>query len=539
MSNDSFFPVAPPIQSAFLRPVVAASTIACLLAALATGWTLNRQSEASAGARARTLAALVATGLQADSLQAAIASTPEAGAVRDWSAAPPAVSDGHTALVRAVNALAGPAELTLLHLRDDRRDRVRNAPEQVHSAAMYETLASARVPAWKEVRAYKPAMAPALIDGVATHSGRTAGPRGDHTTGYAPVFNERGAVVAVVQATLPLDASTGPWRSGGLVLWLGLLSVALLGPASLVWAGQSASRRLRMVGSDVRALSRGTELGSVPDAPFAELDAMMDGFEDLFRTLKHTRTSHARERARLEAELSAATEPVEAPETERRDQIQLLAGELQVSMRVADESRSTRLVDYWRDSITVAFRSERAYDLAPGMAVVLTIGTDDGPPAAIPCVFVQNLATEAGIEIQLRATTLVSPSTLPLPLARHIEQRREPRHRPPSSARIRVAIFPLRVGRPMSASLVDVSRQGMCVVLPVSHAAVSTWGTSIAIGLKMRPHHPPLRLSATIRAARPHAGGKTILGIELDSVTHAADRGHLHAYHHWLSQAVA
>ncbi|MBO83802.1 MAG: hypothetical protein CL927_00465, partial [Deltaproteobacteria bacterium] len=172
-------------------------------------------------------------------------------------------------------------------------------------------------------------------------------------------------------------------------------------------------------------------------------------------------------------------------------------------------------------------------------AVVLTIGTDDHTPAAIPCVFVRNVATETGIEIQLRATTLVSPSTLPSPLARQLEQRREPRHRPPAGSKALVAIFPLRLGRPMSASLVDVSRQGMCVVIPVSHAAVSTWGTSIAIGLKMLPDHPPLRLSATIRTARPHAGGKAILGIELDPVTNAVDRGHLHAYHHWLSQAIS
>ena len=65
MSNDSFFPIAPPIQSALLRPVLVASAIAWILAALATGRALNHQAEASSGARARTLATLVATGLQA------------------------------------------------------------------------------------------------------------------------------------------------------------------------------------------------------------------------------------------------------------------------------------------------------------------------------------------------------------------------------------------------------------------------------------------------------------------------------------------
>jgi hypothetical protein len=99
-----------------------------------------------------------------------------------------------------------------------------------------------------------------------------------------------------------------------------------------------------------------------------------------------------------------------------------------------------------------------------------------------------------------------------------------------------VAVFPIRVGRPISAELIDVSLHGMCIVVPVSHAAVSTWGTSIAIGLKISVDQPPLRLAATICAARPHESGKTILGIELDPSTPATDRGHLHTYHHWLAQ---
>lgn len=538
MSRDAFAPVAPPLQSAFLRPVLIASAVAGLLAMLATGWALNRQAETAAGERARQLATMVAANLAPETIRAASASTPATGAFSDWSAAPPTIARGHIELSGAVAALTEPAELSLLHLRDDRRARVRNAPGRGHPDALYETLASARMPAWKRSRAYVPAMAPTLLDGVAGYARRTEGTRGDHATGYAPVVDERGGVVAIVQATVPLASPAQPWVGAGPLLWLGLLSAVVLAPLSLLWAGQAASRRLRVVGSDVRALSRGDNLAVVPDAPFAELDSIMNGFEDLFRTLQQTRSSREQERASFEARLTAALEPSEAPEAERRIQIERLAGELQVSMRVADEARSTRLVDYWHDGITVAFRPERDFDLATGMAVVLTIGTDDHPPATVPCVFVRRTVTDTCVEVMLRPTTLVSPSILPTPLTRQIEQRREPRVRPPTGAQIRVAVFPVRVGRAMAASLVDVSRQGMCLVIPVSHGAVSTWGTRLAVGLELQPGRPPIRLSGIIRAARPHRDGGTILRLELVPATSPEDRRYLHTYQHWIQQRI-
>ncbi len=530
---------AEPMFGGLIRAVVAASVGTTLAVALLVGLALDHQAIGASGAHAEALAAVVAAQTDGEILQDAVSKATVANAFTAWAGAPDPLPAAHSRLAEVAHSAQLTGEVTILHLLDSQREAVRQQPAMPHEGAVVRTLGSATTPGWRISEAYEPGMAAALLDGVSSRSGRLEGLRGDEVAGYAPVFDAHGGVVAIVRVTERVGSPVDRWLAAGPGLWLALLAVLGVAPVVVRSMARSVTHKLRAVGADARALSRGDITGPIPDAPFAELEPLTDSLAALVRTLEHDRTAHAAERAALSDQLAEATEAVPAPGAERREKLADLVGELQVSMRVADEARSARLVDFWKGSVVVAFRPERVYDLAPGMGVVLAIGADDQPPATIPCVYVECETIGHHVEVLLHADSPVSLGTLPSALSALVDQRREPRIRPDKRAMVLAAVFPKRVGRPLSATLVDASQHGMRLVVPVTHGAVSTWGTQVEVGLKLFRDHPPLRMAATIRSARPGASGNTVLGLELDTDTSQVPGASREAYLHWLRQVAS
>ena len=533
-SSEALPPVAPPLAASFLRAAAVGSIVGALLAALSVVEVATQVEQARAGAHARSMAGVAAALVKGDTLREAMRKAPGKDAFLDWGTAPAPLREMHAELAQLTTIAALGGEVSVLHLRDAGRGAVRDQPGQSHHGALELTVSSAGTPRWRALQPYEPGMAAAFFDSTPSVSGRLTDERGDHVAGYVPILDADHGVVAVARASVALPSRSAVLVDGGPLLWVSLLAILGIGPLAVWLVAGRVVARLHPVAVAARARARGDDPEPIPDAPYAEVEALTDGLTAVQRRLDQQIAAHQAERAALTDRLSAATEPT--PAQRRRTRFDALSGELEVALRLCDQTRSTRLVDFWDGAVVVAMRPERVPDVAPGMALGVAVGMDGRTTVVVPCVYQRRETVGPLVELHLRVDGPVEPSGFPPALAAMLDQRKTPRVRPGERARVLVAVFAPTVGKPVNASLVDISTSGARVVIPVSHPAVSTWGTRIEVALKLYKERPPVRFGAHIRSARPHADGLTVLGVELDVLGTDDFEGQVGLLEHWIQQ---
>ncbi len=95
-----------------------------------------------------------------------------------------------------------------------------------------------------------------------------------------------------------------------------------------------------------------------------------------------------------------------------------------------------------------------------------------------------------------------------------LNERRALRISPNSDTELRVAVRRSENVRPVAAEVVDISSDGIKVILPTGHRRFSTWGVFLEVAIRFHPESPALRLAGRVRNCHPTADGRVAVGIE-------------------------
>jgi hypothetical protein len=131
---------------------------------------------------------------------------PTMDALSSWEEAPEEARALHHALVEAAERNGLETPIFTLRIRPTHRSEVYGDPHVFHPDSMEFVLTSSESPYWLHTYAYKPDMAPTLLDGEARALDIYVDEHGEWISAYAPIRDRDGRVVGLLEVDAPLSS---------------------------------------------------------------------------------------------------------------------------------------------------------------------------------------------------------------------------------------------------------------------------------------------------------------------------------------------
>ena len=454
-----------------------------------------------------------------------------------WTDAPEAVQAQHAALAHLARETELLSPAYTLRIRDSARARVTAEPDRPHPDALEFVYTSAEAPYWRHPITYRPSMAPAFFAGETTVSDRYADDHGSWVTAWAPVLDRSGSVVAVVGIDAPLATLLAPlgsrqWRDArllGATFLLTFIAVGLL--------VRSLGRGLRDIEAAAARIEGGDYATPVQAFGFAEVVALARGLEGARRRVAEDMRRLEALRQTLGRRLAESAERVDARGRERRRRCSRLDADLRVSLTVAGSGRTlpARLIDITYDGMVLSTGRALAPDLAPGMLATVSLDMrDDSRDYTFQCHSESVIHIDENVHFTFAVSGGVRIEALPPRLAKVLNQRKALRVRPDPDTTLRVAVRRSPHVRPIPAEVLDLSSDGLKLVLPVDLRRFSSWGTRLDVALRFELEAPPFRLRGIVRNCNQLPDGRVAVGVSFDGTGQPAFEKHQQAISQWV-----
>jgi len=473
---------------------------------------------ASEQRRIQDLARIVASRLDASQHEAATASAPGRDAFVEWNRAPAEAQAQHAVLADFARTAELDSSTYTLRIKDDASEAIFAEPGRPHRDALEFVMTSATTPYWRHNYTYRPAMAPALIDGEVAVTGRYVDDQGEWVTAYAPLKNGAGEVVAIVSVDAPLALLFAPlaerqWRDARL---LGFTFLATFLAVVLIVRRLGAG--LRGIEEAAARIGGGDYATPVRAFGFAEVVSLARGLEGARRRVSGDMDRLEGLRRTLGRRLAEASEQVDALGRRRRERYADLVGELQVMVEVGARPLPAHLIDLTYDRLVVGMRKEIAPQLASGMVARVALETRGETSRCVyECTNDGSFEIDDMVHFAFKVQGGLRLEEVPKNVGNVLNERRALRISPNSDTALRVAVRRSQKVRPIAAEVVDLSSDGIKVILPIGHRQFSAWGVHLEVAIRFHQQDPALRLSGRVRNCRPTADGRVVVGVEFDA----------------------
>ncbi len=446
-------------------------------------WSQGRMVSAE-GRRAQAAATALAVAVD-PAFHDAVAAAPAQDAFRRWKRAPPALVALQVQLASSGRALGLARPSATLRLRDPFRAVVEAAPDQVHPEAMEVLVTGTDRPTWRHVAPYEPGMRQALFEGRAGHSAVIPGAEGPRVSGYAPLLDAEGSVVAVLAVHAPVALAVAEVRSQTrcqLVLAVVVLLGVLIAVGSV---GQRLSRSLRHLGGAATRLSEG-DLNTPVDTSVAF------GTGTLAQRLEEARVLLRRRLQRLgTSQVQLAQRLIEAeaglgPE-DRQRRTWLAANSERVALTLGAgkvDGHPARLIDLSARGLVAQVLMNCPVDLPRGtmMAVRLRLEGRVEPLVVRGLVKGRELI-EDEVELRLAVDFATVLEGLPPAVRRALSPRQARRVSPAPVQGVQLAVRGRADAAAVQGVVLDLSVHGAGVRVEVPEARVASWGRVVRVGV--------------------------------------------------------
>jgi len=201
----------------------------------------------------------------------------------------------------------------------------------------------------------------------------------------------------------------------------------------------------------------------------------------------------------------------------RRLRYAALVGELRVTVEVGARPLPAHLIDLTYERLVVGMRKELAPSLAAGMVARVALETrGESSSCVYECTNDGSFEIDETVHLAFKVQGGVRLEEVPENVGKVLNQRRALRISPTSDTQLRVAVRRSKNVRPIAAEVVDISSDGIKVILPTSHRRFSNWGIHLDVAIRFRQTDPALRMSGRVRNCRPTADGRVAVGLEFD-----------------------
>jgi HAMP domain-containing protein len=469
--------------------------------------------------RVLALAQVAAARIDGQLHESTIETAPGQDAFVAWDAAPEHVQAQRTILSQFATDAQLESPAYTLRIRDSARTDIEDQPHRPHPDGLEFMLSSAATPYWRRPHTYRPAMEAAFFTGTPTVSERYADDHGIWVTGWAPVLDEAGQVVAVVGVDAPLArllaaVESRPWRDAQILVATFLVTFLA------IWATvRKLGRGLRDLRQAADRIESGDYATPIQAFGFAEVVSLARGLEGARRKVAEDMRRLEGLRRTLGRRLAEAAEQIGAHGRQRRRRYAKLAGDLRVSVVVGSTGRTlpARLVDLTYEQMVVGMRQELAPDIASGMAAIVTLETrDDRRTFTLHCTTSSVTAIDEMVHFGFRVDDGVKMEDLPVSVAKVLNQRKALRLTPDETTPVLVAVRRSKNVRPVATEVLDISSDGLKLILPVSLKRFSNWGTRMEVALRFRDEAPALRLAGVVRNCHATPDGRVAVGVSFD-----------------------
>jgi len=239
-----------------------------------------REVETSETLRLEGVAAALAQTLDGDLHESWSEAFPSLDAIESWSETPPALQTARNILRDTQRAARISTPIYTLRIRDEYLARVRADPFVELADAMEFLLTSANEPYWRHTYEYRPEMARTLFFGEVGSSNSYVDDHGHWLSAYAPIRNEKGETVGLVEVDAPMDSRLvgAKHRISGHVA--GLLA-CFFGSLLLVVALHNDMRRRELETEKLVMVATRTENGVLVTDANGMIEWTNDGFHRL------------------------------------------------------------------------------------------------------------------------------------------------------------------------------------------------------------------------------------------------------------------
>ncbi len=237
---------------------------------------------------------------------------PTLGALEDWQVAPLPAQALHESLVHAAHVNGVDAPVFTLRLRPTHRARVLAEPDREHPDAMEFVITSSQRPHWLHTYPYKPEMARTLFDGESRVAPIYEDDHGAWISAYAPIHNQEGRVVGLLEVDAPLSRLLAEVRSRTRqqILLAGLGFLGMMGIVAFLLS--RVTRSLSVLEAAAARFGQGDYDHPIHAEGVREVEQLAETLESARREIKaHVVAQAAHERALAQA-LDTAEEATRA-----------------------------------------------------------------------------------------------------------------------------------------------------------------------------------------------------------------------------------
>jgi hypothetical protein len=209
---------------------------------------------------------------------------------------------------------------------------------------------------------------------------------------------------------------------------------------------------------------------------------------------------------------------VDATGRRRRQQYAELADRLGVRLEVGALPVTAHLVDFTYERVIVGMAKSQAPSLARGMIARVTVDVlAETTSCVYECTSEGCFELDDQLHLAFKVQGGVRLDEVPPSVGRVLNQRRTLRIRPPSGTQLRVAVRRSEGVQPIAGEVVDISRDGLKIILPTSLRRFSTWGVHLDLAIRLCKDDPALRMSGRVRSCGATPDGRVAVGISLDA----------------------
>jgi len=183
-------------------------------------------------------------------------------------------------------------------------------------------------------------------------------------------------------------------------------------------------------------------------------------------------------------------------------------------------------------------RRELAPDLAGGMVATIHMETRNHKGTfSYDCVSVAVTRIDEMNHLSFRVKGGIQIEALPPPVAKVLNQRRALRVAPGPDTDLRVAVRRNPHVRPVATEVLDISSDGIKVVLPISLKRFSNWGTTMEVAIRFQEEDPALRMRGKVRNCHGTPDGRVAVGVSFEGEGIPAFEQHQQAIQQWVMMA--
>lgn len=432
---------------------------------------------------------------------------PEAGAVWSWTAHGSKLASEHADLLQTATR-HGFSSVRTLRPVDAMTEAVRAGPTERQRTALEVILSAEDTPRWRARADYQPEMREAFRKGKPGFRLVRSVKKGDHVDTWIPLRDRFGTTLAVLELRTPVteQLATARREAGVLTGTAGfVVSVLLLGIALAIRPFE-ASRAALLKG--LRRLAKQGFEGKFRHGG----DLVLWQLEATRAALAATVTSSEARAEGAEAQARSVEALIDGRAAERR---RILSELVSAGALVVDAGGSRRetadLVDLSFNHVVLRVQKYTMIDLAPGMAA--SVGWVEGGQPEIELTVAHRSECDEGWEYVFALEQgVVLPGTpdavAAVAFARGAER---------VSAEFTEASAQLMAGLGglLPARVLDVSADGLAIVVPVRPIALGATGTHATLMLQLQVDEEELQFGVIIRSVTANDEGCRV-GLQFD-----------------------